>query len=138
MDTKAVLACAEKKSEWIRTNLRDLVLQESPSEDKAAVNAAMSLAENLARPLGGRTRRHKQKLFGDVVELHFGPARSSRKPILLLGHLDTVWPMGTLAKMPWREEKGRYWGPGVLDMKAGVVMALAAVSILQELKLPRP
>jgi glutamate carboxypeptidase len=98
----------------------------------------MSLAEDLARPLGGRTRRHKQKLFGDVVELRFGPARSSRKPILLLGHLDTVWPMGTLAKMPWREEKGRYWGPGVLDMKAGVVMALAAVSILQELKLSRP
>ncbi len=61
-----------------------------------------------------------------------------RKPILLLGHLDTVWPMGTLASMPWREEQGRYWGPGVLDMKAGVVMALAAVSILQELKLTRP
>jgi glutamate carboxypeptidase len=46
--------------------------------------------------------------------------------------------MGTLAEMPWREEKGRYWGPGVLDMKAGVVMALAAVSTLQELKLARP
>ena len=67
-----------------------------------------------------------------------GPARSPRKPLILLGHLDTVWPMGTLRNMPWREEKGRYWGPGVLDMKAGVVMALAAVSTLQELKLERP
>ncbi len=47
-------------------------------------------------------------------------------------------PLGTLKGMPWREESGRYWGPGVLDMKAGVVMALAAVSTLKELKLARP
>src|SRR6185503_18706884 len=66
------------------------------------------------------------------------PVRSSHKPVLLLGHLDTVWPMGTLAEMGWREQEGRYWGPGVLDMKAGVVMALAAIGILQELKVTRP
>jgi len=98
----------------------------------------MALAEELGRPLGGRVRRNKQKDFGDVVELRFGPSRSSRKPLLLLGHLDTVWPLGTLAKMRWRKAEGRYWGPGVLDMKAGVVMALAAVSTLRELKLDRP
>jgi glutamate carboxypeptidase len=138
MDTKAILSRAEAKSEWIRTSLRTLVVQESPSEDRTSVNQAMSLAEEIAQSLGGRTRRHKQKVFGDVVELRFGPARSSRKPILLLGHLDTVWPLGTLKTMPWREEKGRYWGPGVLDMKAGVTMALAAVGILRELKLERP
>ncbi|HEY6412299.1 MAG TPA: M20 family metallopeptidase [Edaphobacter sp.] len=88
--------------------------------------------------LGGRVKRHKQKDFGDVLELRFGPSRSTRKSLLLLGHLDTVWPLGTLSGMPWREEKGRYWGPGVLDMKAGVVMALAAISALRELKLARP
>ncbi|MCU1224787.1 MAG: peptidase dimerization domain protein [Edaphobacter sp.] len=137
MDSKAILHHVETKSEWIRTSLRELVLQESPSEDRMAVNAAMAIAERLAADFGGRVRRHKQKNFGDVFELRFG-SRSSRKPLLLLGHLDTVWPMGTLAEMPWREEKGRYWGPGVLDMKAGVVMALAAVSTLQELKLARP
>jgi glutamate carboxypeptidase len=137
MDSKAILHHVEMKSDWIRTSLRELVLQESPSEDRIAVNSAMAIAERLAANLGGRVRRHKQKNFGDVFELRFG-SRSSRKPLLLLGHLDTVWPMGTLAEMTWREEKGRYWGPGVLDMKAGVVMALAAINTLQELKLARP
>jgi glutamate carboxypeptidase len=138
MDTKAVLNSAQAKSDWMRTHLRELVLQESPSEDRALVNAAMGMAEDIGRGFGGRVKRHKQKDFGDVSEIRFGPARSSRKPVLLLGHLDTVWPAGTLEEMPWREEKGRYSGPGVLDMKAGVVMALAAISILRELKLSRP
>jgi len=51
---------------------------------------------------------------------------------MLLGHLDTVWPVGTLAKMPFRIADGRAWGPGVLDMKAGVAMGLTAVEILRE------
>ena len=138
MNPKAVLACAETRSEWIRTSLRDLVRQESPSEDPSAVNAAVTMVEAHARTLDGRIKRHRQKKFGDILELRFGPARSSRQPILLLGHLDTVWPMGTLKTMPWREENGRCYGPGVLDMKAGVIMALAAIDILRELKLSRP
>ncbi len=138
MNPKAVLAFAEARSEWIRTSLRDLVRQESPSEDPAAVNAAVTMVEAHARSLGGRIKRHRQKQFGDILELRFGPARSSRKPVLLLGHLDTVWPMGTLKTMPWRDENGRCYGPGVFDMKAGVIMALAAIDILRELKLSRP
>ncbi len=58
--------------------------------------------------------------------------------MLLLGHLDTVWSIGTLKKMPWREAEGRYWGPGVLDMKAGVVMALAALNTLREIEVISP
>jgi glutamate carboxypeptidase len=138
MNPKTVLTLAGTRHEWIRTTLRDLVLQESPSEDSVAVNAVVDLVEGLGHNLGGRVRRHKQKAFGDILELRFGPVRSARKPILLLGHLDTVWPLGTLKDMPWREENGRYWGPGVFDMKAGVVMALAAIGILNELKLSRP
>jgi len=141
MNLEAVRTSAETRSEWIRASLRDLVCQESPSEDRAAVNAAVAMVEAHARALGGRIRRHRQKSFGDILELRFGPTRSPRKPILLLGHLDTVWPMGTLKTMPWREENkedGRFYGPGVLDMKAGVIMALAAIDILRELKLSRP
>jgi glutamate carboxypeptidase len=138
MNPKAIFSHVEKKPGWMRDTLRELVQQESPSEDRQAVNAAMALAEHWAREQGARIKRHKQRAFGDVLELRFGPARSKQKPVLLLGHLDTVWPIGTLNKMPWREADGRYWGPGVLDMKAGVVMALTALSTLREIKLSRP
>ena len=138
MDPKSILTCVEGRRTWMHNSLRVLVEQESPSEDASAVNAAASLVERLAVPLGFRSKRHRQKEFGDVLELQFGATRSKQKPVLLLGHLDTVWSPGTLARMPWREAKGRFHGPGVLDMKAGVVMALAAVSTLGELNLARP
>jgi len=132
------LEAAKSQSEAIAQTLRKLVNVESPSDNKPAVDAAVRLTAELAAPLGGRAKIHKQKAFGDVLELRFGPARSSRKPILLLGHLDTVWPLGTLAAMPWRERGGRIYGPGVLDMKAGVAMALAAIRIIEEQKVSRP
>jgi glutamate carboxypeptidase len=138
MDTKVILRHVEKKEEWIRHTLRELVQQESPSEDQEAVNAAMAIAEHWAREQKASVKRCRQSKFGDVLELRFGPSRSQNKPILILGHLDTVWPVGTLVKMPWREAEGRYWGPGVLDMKAGIVMALAALNTLQEIGLARP
>jgi len=138
MDARAIFRHVEKKEGWIRDALRELVQQESPSEDRLAVNAAIRLVERLAREHGVRAKRHRQNQFGDVLELRFGPSRTKQKPVLLLGHLDTVWPIGTLARMPWRETDGRYWGPGVLDMKAGVVMALAALNTLREMKLARP
>ena len=117
--------------------LRELVEVESPSEDKAAVDRAGELVAGWAEELGGKVRRHRQKAFGDVLELRFGPARSKRGRVLMLGHLDTVWPMGTLARMPWREAEGKFWGPGVLDMKAGVAMAFEAVAALRELEAER-
>jgi glutamate carboxypeptidase len=139
MDNRAILDTAKAQSDWIAATLRDLVHVESPSDNKAAVDAAMAFAAELARPLGGRIKTHKQKQFGDVLEIRFGPARNTLKTVLLLGHLDTVWPLGTLLqRMPWREHDGRFYGPGVLDMKAGVVMALAAVRILEQLKISRP
>src|SRR3954447_9405107 len=109
MDLKSLVPQVEAKSIWIRNTLREFVLQESPSEDKALVDNAMAMAQRYAISLGGRAKRHKQKIFGDVLELRFGPARSVHKPLLLLGHMDTVWPVGTLASMPWREDDGRYW-----------------------------
>jgi glutamate carboxypeptidase len=138
MDAKAIAALVETQQQWIYASLRALVEQESPTEDRQSVNVAVTLMETWSRDLKPRVRRHRQRDFGDILELRFGPLRSQRKPILLLGHLDTVWPTGTLNDMPWREAQGRFWGPGVLDMKAGVVMALAAIKSLHELKLLRP
>ena len=135
MELGNVVSAAEGR---LRGRLRELVEVESPSEDKAAVDRAGELVVEWVEGMGGKVRRHRQKKFGDVLELQFGPTRSKRARVLLLGHLDTVWPMGTLRKMPWREADGKLWGPGVLDMKAGVVMALEAVAALRELDAERP
>jgi glutamate carboxypeptidase len=142
LDLVELAKSAEELQPWMLKQLRALVEIESPSDDRAAVNRAGDLVADLAAELGGRIRRHRQREFGDILELKFAPARvarsSPRKPLLLLGHLDTVWPMGTLRTMPWREAEGRLWGPGVLDMKAGVMMALAAMKILREAGELRP
>jgi glutamate carboxypeptidase len=137
-DTKAVLLEVTAQFPWMTRKLRDLVEIESPSDSKQAVDQAVEYVASLSTSLGGRVKLHKQKEFGNIAEIRFGSARGSRKPVLLLGHLDTVWPMGTLQAMPWREKDGRFWGPGVLDMKAGVVMALVAVRALGELGISRP
>ena len=119
--------------------LRDLVEVESPSDDKAAVDRCVDLAAKVCAKIGGRVRRHRRREFGDLLEARFGLKGQGAKPIMLLGHLDTVWPLGTLKKMPFKLEKGRVWGPGVLDMKAGVAMALTAVEyLLKERLLARP
>jgi glutamate carboxypeptidase len=119
--------------------LREMVEIESPSDDKAAVDRCVAFVAERCSALGGQVKLHRQKAFGDLLEARFGPVKNRQKPVLLLGHLDTVWPLGTLQSMPFRITKDRVWGPGVLDMKAGVAMALSAIAILQEHgKLTRP
>ncbi len=128
---RALLAGARRKQAELVDFTRTLVRAESPSENKAAVDQCMSLAADRAQSLGGRVRRHRQRLFGDVVELRFGSPKATTRS-LLLGHLDTVWPLGTLRTMPCRVVDGRLHGPGTLDMKVGVAMALSAVEMLIE------
>lgn len=122
---------------WMLVRLQKLVEIESPSDDKAAVDAAMDVVGVWCDALGGRVKRHRQKRYGDLLEIFFDPAGAKtsivQKPVMLLGHLDTVWELGTLAKMPWREDKKKIYGPGVYDMKSGVMMALTAVAALQDL-----
>ena len=131
---RALLAGARRKERALMDLTRKLVRVESPSDDKAAVDACVALAAAHAKSLGGRVRLHRQKEFGNVLEARFGRRRadSAAKPILLLGHLDTVWPVGTLKQMPCRVYDSRLWGPGTLDMKAGVAMALTALEMVSE------
>jgi glutamate carboxypeptidase len=133
---------AEAAEEQIQDTLdllRAMVEIESPSDNKAAVDRCVAFVAEHCSVLGGRLRLHRQKEFGDLLEVRFGPQKSRRKPVLLLGHLDTVWPLGTLKGMPFRVAGGRVSGPGVLDMKGGVAMAMTAIAILQEQKkLTRP
>ncbi|HET9086480.1 MAG TPA: M20/M25/M40 family metallo-hydrolase, partial [Acidobacteriaceae bacterium] len=125
-------AAVARQMEMLK-DLETLVAIESPSDNKDAVDRASEFAANRLQGLGGKVRRHRQKQFGDVLEVRFGGGRPrSTRPLLLLGHLDTVWPMGTLRGMPYRVDRGRAFGPGVYDMKAGVVMAVHALGMLLE------
>jgi len=133
MTTQKIAELVAANEPRLLSRLRELVEIESPSEDKPAVDRANALVAAWATDLGATVKRHRQKKHGDVLELRFGPARSKRSRILLLGHLDTVWPLGTLAKMPWREADGKIFGPGILDMKSGVIMALEALTALKQL-----
>jgi glutamate carboxypeptidase len=131
---RALLAGARRSEGALLDLLRRLVLAESPSDNKKAVDACVALAAAHAKSLGGKVKFHRQRNFGDVLEVRFGPRKraGSPKPVLVLGHLDTVWPLGTLKAMPLRVADGRLWGPGTLDMKAGVAMAFTAIGLLTE------
>jgi len=131
MATNLMGTVARHQPQMIRM-IEEVVNLESPTEDRAAVNRCVSLVEQWIAAAGGRSQRSRQKVAGDLLIGRFGPQRSKVKPLMLLGHLDTVWPLGTLRKMPFRVAQGRAWGPGVLDMKTGVVMALSALRILLE------
>jgi glutamate carboxypeptidase len=116
--------------------IRQLVECESPSDDAAAVNRFVELVADTVTPFarvktlpGGRFGRHL------TAEMAL-PGRRKHGQILVLGHSDTVWPLGTLRSMPFRQEKGRLWGPGVLDMKAGIAFFVFAVRGLRELEIP--
>jgi glutamate carboxypeptidase len=90
--------------------------------------------------LGGHAKFHKAQSFGDHLQVDF-PGKAGGKPVMLLGHLDTVYPLGTLSTMPFRIADGRLWGPGAFDMKSGIAFMLHAIEALRqwhEDELPRP
>ena len=138
---RALLAGARRKERSLLDLTRKLVQAESPSDTKSAVDACVALAAAHLKQLGGRIKLHRQNDHGNALEARFGlrstRTRESVQPILLLGHLDTVWPLGTLQSMPCRVREGRLWGPGTLDMKAGVAMAATALELLIEARLLR-
>ncbi len=129
MSPRNLLDLAQSQLPWIEQHTRELVLIESPTEDKAGVDRAAAYVATLAEALGARAKYNKQKDFGDILELTFGPPDPR---VLVLGHLDTVWPKNTLKSMPWKSGNGRFSGPGVLDMRAGIIMCLCAAKILQQ------
>jgi glutamate carboxypeptidase len=123
--------------------IREFVEIESPSDNKPAVDGIAGFTAAKFEALGGRAKLHRSNDFGDSLEIDFrgsGPGSESRKPVLLLGHYDTVYPRGTLAGMPCKIEKGHLLGPGVLDMKSGIALMLYAIEALQAWhgRLPRP
>ncbi len=123
----------ERQSEIVE-QIRSLVQLESPTGNKAAVDRVGSAVAELAEPFAA-VRRHRQSDYGDHLRIAVETPSHGEGQLLALGHLDTVWELGTLDRMPWRYERGRYWGPGVFDMKAGVVYLLFAARALRDLGL---
>jgi glutamate carboxypeptidase len=120
----------QRQDEMVQT-IRQLVEIESPSDIKAAVGRIAAFLAPLFETLGGTVRLHRSNDFGDSLQIDF-PGRRKTKPVLLLGHYDTVYPLGTLAAMPCHIKDGRLHGPGVLDMKSGIALMLHVIAALKE------
>ena len=130
---------AERKDAMAET-IRQLVEIESPSDNKVAVDHLGDLLAGRFEKLGGHAKFHRAQNSGDHLQVDFASAGRG-KPLLLLGHMDTVYPVGTLASMPCRLADGRLWGPGALDMKSGIAQILYAIEGLRTRhhdSLPRP
>ena len=108
--------------------LKQLVETESPSNDKLAVDRVGAIIADECRKLGAQVGIHQQNTTGDHIVAHFPAGSTGEGGILILCHMDTVFPSGTLEKMPFYQEDGKIFGPGVLDMKSGIVIALSAIS----------
>lgn len=123
--------------------IRQLVEIESPSDVKQAVDRLGTVLASRFAELGGRVRIHLAEKFGNHLQVEFKGSGKNKteKPLLLLGHMDTVYPIGTISKMRCRVMKGRLYGPGVLDMKSGIALALHSIEAMLKWnagKLPRP
>jgi len=119
--------------------IREFVEIESPSDNKLAADRMGTLLAARFEAAGGHASVHRAENYGDNIQIDF-PGRDKIKPVLLLGHFDTVYPLGTLANMPCHQTGDRLHGPGVLDMKSGVALMLYAIEALKSWHgaLPRP
>ncbi|MBV8072640.1 MAG: M20 family metallopeptidase [Acidobacteriaceae bacterium] len=122
----------EKKAESIDC-IRRFVECETPSDSPADVNRFVDLLTESARDIA-TPKTFRSPTHGRHLRLDFKlPGRRKKGRILGIGHSDTVWPLGTLKIMPFRNHKGRLWGPGVFDLKAGIVFFLYAARCLRDL-----
>lgn len=123
-----LLTHCERHVDAIVETTTALARLESPSTDKAAVDRCGLELQARLRAAGADVRVFPQETRGDHVRASIG---GDDRAVLLLGHFDTVWPVGTLARMPVESRDGRLHGPGVFDMKAGIAIAIAAVDALR-------
>jgi glutamate carboxypeptidase len=131
--TKRLLEYCRTHEPWMLELTEALVAIESPTDDKAAVDRCGAVLAGRLEQMGGTVTRVSSATAGDHLVARFG---ASPRQVLILGHFDTVWPIGQLARMPIRREDGRLYGPGVLDMKAGIALGMLATKALLEVAPP--
>ncbi len=120
--------------------LKNIVARESPSQDKKAVDSCSSFVADEFKKTGAKITRYPQKRIGDfhLIEYPAARDRAGDGQILILTHIDTVWPVEKISKMPFYISGSKVFGPGVLDMKAGLVMAIFAFKALNQLSIKTP
>lgn len=114
--------CAAER-DWLLSFVESLAAIESPTDDPAAVNRCGRELASRLEALGAAVTRVPASAAGDHLLARFG---AGPRQVLLLGHFDTVWPVGQVKRMPIRREGGRLHGPGIFDMKAGIGIATLA------------
>lgn len=125
------------EKESVLQDVRQLVEMESPSTDKALLDRTASFISSMAeKRISCTVETVEQKENGNHLRIRVG--KSNDKPVLMLAHYDTVWPAGTLSKLPFRVDGGKATGPGIFDMKTGLVQGLWAIKALGESGLKRP
>src|SRR5438552_11438862 len=102
----------QKRQKEIVETIRQLVEIESPSDVKQSVDRISTVLASRFGELGGRVQFHANEKFGKHLQIDFRPRGNKSKPVLLLGHMDTVYPIGTISKMPCHVSKARVWGTG--------------------------
>ena len=118
------------RQDWLLDLIHALVTIESPTDNKGAVDRCGAVLADRLRSIGAAVTAVPQTAAGDHLLARFG---TGGRQVLVIGHFDTVWPIGQLDRMPFREEAGRLHGPGVLDMKAGIALGMLATRALVDL-----
>lgn len=122
--------CRDHAGEMLEL-LQTLIAYESFTAEKAAVDRLATYLAGQLESLGAAVERIPRAEVGDILLARWN-AGAPGKPITFIGHMDTVWPPGTLAERPIRIEDGRLYGPGAIDMKAGLAVMLSAIHVLRE------
>lgn len=125
------LAFCESRLDWLVETTAALAGLESPTTDKAPADRCGRELVRRLRALGGTVDVVPSRTTGDHLRAAFGDAAGGGQ-VLLLGHFDTVWPVGQTERMPVRRDGNRLYGPGVFDMKAGIAVGMLAVAALAE------
>lgn len=129
---RQILDRLEPRRDAMVALLEELVEAESPSTDKDLQHEVLERLERACEARGLRARRHQAGDSGGILVARPAERRRGNRPQLLVGHCDTVWPRGTLERMPMLIEGGRFLGPGAYDMKAGLVQGLFAIETARE------
>lgn len=128
---RALLDWLAEKEDAMAELLRDLVNVDSGSYDKAGVDSAGEVLKRFWRSHGLEVRVHPHDVFGEGISAHLAAeSGANTRPILLLGHRDTVFPKGEPQRRPFTIREGRGYGPGVADMKGGLVIEAFALAAL--------